>query len=154
MESKWFIILFMLASFLYRIYKKNKENKEDLPVNDSQNQSDNSWGFEDLISQFEQKYGVEEVPVQEQFETSSYQDDSYDMSSYDEEIPVEKPEELLDQNYSSETANHHAFKVEEEEEFEHNNYASTLDEDISEKGIPNLEQMIISQTILERPDFN
>lgn len=147
-------IIGAIAYFLFTIYKKNKESQQEVPINNSDNQENDSWGMDDLISQFEQKYGVEKESVQDAYNPDSYQSDSYDVTQYDEKIPVQEPEELNSPEYSSENADHHAFGKGASKKSETGDYRNALEDDKRHLELPNLEQMIISKTILERPDYN
>lgn len=148
MEGKWFVIVFMLASFLYRIYKKNNENQKDSHVNESDYQGNSSWGLNDLITQFEQKYGVnKDVSIHEQY------NNRYEISTNDEEIPVEKLDVVNKEKYESETPNHHALPV-DHDVVENKKCHYHVAKSFLENEEYDLEQMIISQTILDRPDFD
>ena len=71
-DSKiWIAALFMLISFVFNaIKKKRKAEKEALEGQQEEVQnSDASWGVGDLISQFEEKYGVETEAKQSEFVT-------------------------------------------------------------------------------------
>jgi hypothetical protein len=146
-ESKiWIMALFMLMSFLYKAYKKrNKAQKEAGDSFDSNSSEEEaSWGINDLISQFEETYsGQKEVLVDQRAQKSPM------------ETPIiDSAENVISENDKYE----HSYRGNKEElekkanratkkKLENENAPEKLDLKLD------LKQMIISQTILERPNF-
>ena len=146
MESKWFIIIAMLASFLYKLYKKNKEKQEESFEQNSTENPSSSWGMEDLISEFQNKYGVETEPNfegQNELEQEESEWGSYEVQN--EEVIEQEP--VVE--YSSENADHHAFETDIEKQ---NIEAYEKEDDVFDIEY-DLRQMIISNTILTRPEY-
>jgi len=135
-----------LASFLYKLYKKNKEKQEEASEGERIEPSQKSWGVEDLLSQFEQKYGVQQDSEYDQTLTNEAYDNEFEYSDFEKEIEEPVKTVSFDENYSSESANHHAFSPKQSVPI-----SSEVEPDETD-GI-DLRQMIISNTILTRPEY-
>ena len=151
-DSKiWIAALFMLISFIFNaIKKKRKAEKEALEGQEGEPQnSEISWGVEDLISQFEQKYGVETeekrseyVPQEEQY-VENY------TTEYIAEDVVVKPTN----NYAEETDSHSAFTRDKDTRLsDDSSYQADTEMGGSDLDL-DLRNLVISRTILERPQY-
>jgi len=136
----------MLASFLYKAYKKNKEKQEESFDQKNAENPSSSWGMDDLIAEFQNKFGVETEPnfeVQNELEPEESEWGSYEVQN--EEVIEQEPVD----NYSSENADHHAF----EHDIEKQNTSAYQKKDDAIDLEYDLKQMIISNTILTRPEY-
>lgn len=145
MESKWFVIIFMLLSFLYRLYKKGQDNKSGEKISEPKPENTGSWGMEDLISQFEKKYGVENEENYSTVPSPSSQKDQYDYSEFKQGPEVLEPEKVEEEEYSVEKEDHHALKAHFEE--------GILAKSETVPANFDLEQMVIGTVILNRPEY-
>lgn len=151
-DSKiWIAALFMLISFIFNAVKKKRQaEKEALGGQEEESQSnDTSWGVSDLISQFEEKYGVETEPLQNEFTSEEVILDEDYVSEYPREVPKKQPVST----YSEETASHSDLKQEKKKKKSENESYAIKPEFSSSDLELDLRQMVISSTILERPEY-
>lgn len=152
----WIWVVFMIISFAYNAWKKkNKARKEEV---DSYDESENvnttpgNFGLEDLISQFEEQYSsskkepqlekAEKRVLNSELKTHEPQRVKETRKSpprftTNQEVP--KPA----QNKTERKSNLGKMKEMKPTTFEHENNDLEVD----------LRQMIISQTVLERPKY-
>lgn len=151
-DSKiWIAALFMLVSFIFNAIKKKRQaEKEALGGQENEPQSsESSWGVNDLISQFEEKYGVETEPSKNQFVAEEIElEEEYSSEYLAEDLKTEPVSA-----YSVENATHSDFKREtkvkasDDEAYAKESSTQSLDLELD------LRQMVISSTILERPEY-
>jgi hypothetical protein len=151
-DSKiWIAALFMLVSFIFNaIKKKRKAEKEALEGQEVEPQNPNtSWGVEDLISQFEQKYGVETEPKHSGYHAPNDTEMEDDISDYEDEKVIQNPAA----NNTEETNSHSAFTRDKNTKLSDDlSYQSDTETDVSKLNL-DLRNLVISNTILERPKF-
>jgi hypothetical protein len=143
MESKWFIIIAMILSFLYKKYKERQEMKEGV---ESESEKESMWNMEDFVAKLERQFNPNSGN-----ETSTSTPKPH--RAVVEVEPVFRKEEMMDSNpeYSEEFASHKA-------EFQSKKEILDLkkEEESIETEIPynlDLEKMIVSQVILHRPEY-
>ncbi len=151
-DSKiWIAALFMLISFVFNaIKKKRKAEKEALEGQQEEVQnSDASWGVGDLISQFEEKYGVETEAKQNEFVTG----DMEVKEDYVSEYTAEEVDKQSYEGYSEESASHSGITRDKNVKLSDDvSYQTDSASEDSELEL-DLRQMVISSTILDRPQY-
>ena len=108
--------------------------------------------MEDLISQFEKKYGVEQEEPVTASNSQPWQKDQYDYSDLEQEPEVIENEKVEQEVYSSDKQDHHALKTNSEKSESDGSYRIVTNTDNNSFN-PDLEQMVISSVILNRPEF-
>ena len=151
-DSKiWIAALFMLVSFLFNAIKKKRKAEQDALEGqeiEPQN-SESSWGVEDLISQFEQKYGVETEVKQSEFIS---QEEEY-VEDYNSEYVADELDVKPTVNYVEETDSHSAIKREKDTKLsDDTSYQTDSETDALNVGL-DLRNLVISRAILERPQY-
>lgn len=157
-KGTWFYIVIAGASILYNMYKKNLKKKKEQPSNQApvsgNNKEGNSWGLDDLISEFQQEYGVEpeaeyaqEEPIlQSQSARSSEEELSSKTEAHYSEKQNEKSPKFVD------NVDHTDMDVRKTQ-----NAAFTTKKwkDPTNESMPeiDLRQMVIHATILNRPEY-
>lgn len=140
MESKWFIIIIALLSFLYRQYKKMNEKREE-SINDSTNDSNNNQsaalGLDDLIAKFEKKFVTEEeIEVKPEGPFKVVEETKPVVSA--STIEISNAQREANEAYSNDDS-----KSSETKDSETRDSEMDLD----------LKQIIISQAIINRPEY-
>lgn len=143
MESKWFVIIFMVLSFVYRMYKKSKSGSDDSQEQEPSNSGNNAWGIGDLISQFETDYGkdvgIEEEKIDFRDTNNLVFDSPETVAESVEYFPTEKASEKnrsFDENSKKEVEPNFPITEKMEASYE-----------------VDLEQIVISSAILNRPEY-
>jgi archaellum component FlaD/FlaE len=139
-EGVWLYAIIGIASLIYKVWKKGQESKKEKDDGQSSSSSNSSFGFDDLISQFEKKYNVQE-------EVSEKSTVTKNKAVKEQNMEIEKTAPPIANNFEKETPyyseslntrtkakNKNIIEIEEELEFD-------------------LEKMIVAKTILERPNF-
>ena len=143
MESKWFVIIFMVLSFVYRMYKKSKSGSDDSQEQEPSNSGNNAWGIGDLISQFETDYGkdvgIEEEKIDLRETNNLVFDGPETVAESVDYFPTEKA-----------SKNGRSFDENSIKEVEP---SSPISEKMEASYESDLEQMVISSAILNRPEY-
>ncbi|MGB0390708.1 MAG: hypothetical protein ACPGRC_02655 [Salibacteraceae bacterium] len=149
-EGIWLYAIIGIASLIYKAWKKGQEDKKSTSESSAEETSTGtSFGFEDLINQFEQKYGMQKdsvtEPQQINHETKvdySFQEGRKEKETMTDQDVVDTAIENIPSGLSSAENTTDNSKVRDK------NY----------KGISpqrevdlDLEDLIIAKTILERP---
>jgi hypothetical protein len=142
----WIMALFMLVSFVFNALKKKRQKqKDEARENVEESPAPAGFGLQDLISQFEQKYSLETDGV-------------HDANRYEEEIEMDvvdaTPEYKMAEDPVNETLRKEPVdqpvKKQKAKTSDDPNFAIQATSTDSEM---DLKQMIISNTILNRPEY-
>ncbi len=147
---KWIYIVGGIAYFLYNWYKKNQEREQEKILNNNSEKEENSWGINDPISQFEEKYGVETADVSLENAAVEKVVSNNDYSDYEKEISEEKVRQ--NDSFSEENVDHHAFDRNQEKKKASNQKNYTI-EILQPENEFDLESMVIGSVVLNRPEY-
>lgn len=144
-EGIWLYAVIGIASLLYKAWKKNQEKQGDTETSEKSSGAEVPFGLENLIQQFEEKYSqkVEPTPKKsESVKSNKYDDNKIPASS----VKVEAPDTpfLAEQNKQEEVLPEKKRVFHKDVNFEAETF---LDSEFD------LKQMIISKTILDRPEY-
>ena len=133
----WIWGLFLLVSFIFNLLKKKNKEVENQEEGSSKDGGSANLGLEELIRQFGEKYGAvteEEVPIVRDMENLKVE------VSEEKEVPVSRYSENINVSENKREVN----SVEK-------NGVTNIEETQPEE--LDLKQMIISNTILKRPEY-
>ena len=153
-DSKiWIWVVFMVISFTYNAWKKkNKARQEEGSVDENLDQKTNpvDFGLEDLISQFEAQYGGKKKDSKaEEIEKRVV---NSEVKSYDSQRARDFSESPLKSVKKQGVSN--SFERKTKKKVDKNSEINRETSGHSNQELDvDLRQMIIAQTVLERPKF-
>ena len=137
----WIMAFFMLASFLFKALKKKWKSEKELDGN-QEPEANSSFGFNELLQQFEEKYTAPESEYIDYSEKGITRVDELSLNQAITDVNVSKATEVVE--LVDREINPVKVSV--------NNHYDILDDEKQIDEI-NLEQMVIASAILDRPSY-
>lgn len=143
-EGIWLYAIIGIASLIYKAWKKNQEDKNNGSEPEENVSPKTSFGFEDLIQQFEEKYGVQK------------EHESVDEPKVDEVVPIVNEAIVSpkdDKMSESEIPDYNQVQKNKTKVAPASGGYSDSFEEVEEDMEYDLKSMIIAKTILDRPQY-